>query len=232
MAQTGDPTGTGTGGSKEPDLRRSSPRRISPAARSAWRAPAIPTAPTRQFFIMFADGGFLDGQYTVCGQGARAAWSASTRSTRASRRPSPTRSSRMKVMKDMQVGGTDGRHDLENTLYIDLHEGPRRRSSCGPISRPATWRASRSWRARASMTASPFHRVIEGFMAQGGDPTGTGTGGSKKPNLKAEFSREPHVRGVCSMARVNRSRTRPTASSSSASATRGSSTASTPSGAR
>ena len=46
-----------------------------------------------------------------------------------------------------------------------------------------------------------FHRVIEGFMAQGGDPTGTGTGGSKKPDLKAEFSREPHTRGVCSMAR-------------------------------
>ncbi len=46
-----------------------------------------------------------------------------------------------------------------------------------------------------------FHRVIDGFMAQGGDPTGTGMGGSKKPDLKAEFSREPHVRGVCSMAR-------------------------------
>ena len=46
-----------------------------------------------------------------------------------------------------------------------------------------------------------FHRVIAGFMAQTGDPTGTGTGGSKKPNLKAEFSREPHVRGTCSMAR-------------------------------
>ena len=46
-----------------------------------------------------------------------------------------------------------------------------------------------------------FHRVIEGFMAQGGDPTGTGMGGSKKPNLKAEFSKEPHVRGICSMAR-------------------------------
>ena len=47
----------------------------------------------------------------------------------------------------------------------------------------------------------PFHRVIEGFMAQSGDPTGTGTGGSKLPDLKAEFDAEPHVRGVCSMAR-------------------------------
>ena len=46
-----------------------------------------------------------------------------------------------------------------------------------------------------------FHRVIDGFMAQGGDPTGTGTGGSDKPNLKAEFSGEPHIRGICSMAR-------------------------------
>jgi len=47
-----------------------------------------------------------------------------------------------------------------------------------------------------------FHRVIPGFMAQGGDPTGTGRGGSDKPNLKAEFSDAPHVRGVCSMARA------------------------------
>jgi peptidylprolyl isomerase len=46
-----------------------------------------------------------------------------------------------------------------------------------------------------------FHRVIPGFMAQGGDPTGTGMGGSEKPDLKAEFNAEPHVRGVCSMAR-------------------------------
>jgi peptidylprolyl isomerase len=46
-----------------------------------------------------------------------------------------------------------------------------------------------------------FHRVIDGFMAQGGDPTGTGMGGSEKPDLKAEFNREPHVRGICSMAR-------------------------------
>ena len=47
-----------------------------------------------------------------------------------------------------------------------------------------------------------FHRVIPGFMAQGGDPTGTGSGGSKKPNLTAEFSDVAHVRGVCSMART------------------------------
>ena len=48
----------------------------------------------------------------------------------------------------------------------------------------------------------PFHRVIPGFMAQGGDPTGRGTGGSDLPNLKAEFSDAPHTRGVCSMART------------------------------
>ena len=46
-----------------------------------------------------------------------------------------------------------------------------------------------------------FHRVIDGFMAQTGDPTGTGMGGSGK-KLKAEFSREPHVRGTVSMARA------------------------------
>jgi cyclophilin family peptidyl-prolyl cis-trans isomerase len=47
-----------------------------------------------------------------------------------------------------------------------------------------------------------FHRVIDGFMAQTGCPKGTGTGGSEYPNLPAEFNSEPHVRGVCSMARA------------------------------
>ena len=48
-----------------------------------------------------------------------------------------------------------------------------------------------------------FHRVIPGFMAQGGDPTGTGMSGSKLPDLQQEFSAEPHVRGTCSMARTS-----------------------------
>lgn len=47
-----------------------------------------------------------------------------------------------------------------------------------------------------------FHRVIDGFMAQGGCPDGTGMGGSDYPDLKAEFNAEPHVRGICSMARA------------------------------
>ena len=48
-----------------------------------------------------------------------------------------------------------------------------------------------------------FHRVIPGFMAQGGDPTGTGSGGSDLPDLHAEFNSEPHARGTCSMARTS-----------------------------
>ena len=52
-----------------------------------------------------------------------------------------------------------------------------------------------------------FHRVIDGFMAQVGCPNGTGMGGSDKPNLQAEFNAEPHVRGICSMARTNQPNT-------------------------
>jgi peptidylprolyl isomerase len=76
-------------------------------------------------------------------------------------------------------------------------------SASAPISRPAMSSASNNWSAKASTTAFRSTASFPGFMAQGGDPTGTGTSGSKYPDLKAEFSKEPHVRGTASMARTN-----------------------------
>ena len=75
----------------------------------------------------------------------------------------------------------------------------------------------------------PFHRVIDGFMAQTGDGQhGNGTGGSEHPDLKAEFSDVPFMRGTVGMARKGHATIRPTASSSSCSTRARSSTASTP----
>ena len=71
-----------------------------------------------------------------------------------------------------------------------------------PEAAPNTVRNFLRYAAEGFYDGKTFHRVISGFMAQGGDPTGTGMSGSSKPNLPAEFSREPHVRGVCSMART------------------------------
>jgi peptidylprolyl isomerase len=90
--------------------------------------------------------------------------------------------------------------DLENTIYMDLPKG-RVVIALRPDLAPGHVKRIKELVREGFYDGVPFHRVIEGFMAQGGDPTGTGTGGSRKPNLKAEFTREPHVRGVCSMAR-------------------------------
>ena len=76
-------------------------------------------------------------------------------------------------------------------------------SSCAPIWRPGHVERIKELAREGFYDDVVFHRVIPGFMAQGGDPTGTGMSGSKKSNLKAEFSREPHIRGVCSMARTS-----------------------------
>jgi cyclophilin family peptidyl-prolyl cis-trans isomerase len=90
--------------------------------------------------------------------------------------------------------------DLENTLYVDLPKG-RVTIELRPDLAPQHVARIKELAREGFYDGTPFHRVIEGFMAQGGDPTGTGTGGSRKPNLKAEFSKEKHTRGTCSMAR-------------------------------
>jgi cyclophilin family peptidyl-prolyl cis-trans isomerase len=90
--------------------------------------------------------------------------------------------------------------DLENTLYVEL-PGGRVTIELRPDLAPNHVSRIKELVRDGFYDGTPFHRVIEDFMAQGGDPTGTGTGGSKKSNLRAEFSKEPHVRGTCSMAR-------------------------------
>jgi len=90
--------------------------------------------------------------------------------------------------------------DLENTLILTLDTG-KVVVELLPDLAPGHVARIKELAREGFYDGVVFHRVIPGFMAQGGDPTGTGMGGSKKPQLKAEFSDEPHVRGVCSMAR-------------------------------
>ena len=92
--------------------------------------------------------------------------------------------------------------DPENTLILTLDTGPVT-IELRPDLAPGHVARIKELAREGFYDGVVFHRVIDGFMAQGGDPTGTGSGGSKKPNLKAEFNAEPHVRGVCSMARTN-----------------------------
>jgi peptidylprolyl isomerase len=90
--------------------------------------------------------------------------------------------------------------DLENTLILELDTG-KVVIALRPDLAPGHVERIKELARDGFYDGVVFHRVIPGFMAQGGDPTGSGMGGSKKPNLKAEFSDEPHIRGVCSMAR-------------------------------
>lgn len=90
--------------------------------------------------------------------------------------------------------------DLENTIYLDLKDG-RVVIALRPDLAPKHVARIKELTRQGFYNGVKFHRVIDGFMAQTGDPTGTGSGGSGK-NIKAEFSKESHYRGICSMARA------------------------------
>ena len=98
------------------------------------------------------------------------------------------------------TGQTARAADLENTLYLDLPAG-RVVIQMRPDLAPNHVKRIKELVRRGFYDGLVFHRVIDGFMAQGGDPTGTGAGGTGQ-HLKAEFSAEHHVRGVVSMARA------------------------------
>jgi peptidylprolyl isomerase len=92
---------------------------------------------------------------------------------------------------------------LENILVLDLSTGGRVTIQMFPIDAPAHVERIKTLTRQGFYNGVVFHRVIDGFMAQTGDPTGTGQGGSELPDLKAEFNRVPHLRGTVSMARTN-----------------------------
>jgi cyclophilin family peptidyl-prolyl cis-trans isomerase len=91
--------------------------------------------------------------------------------------------------------------DPENTLLIETTKG-KVVIALRPDLAPGHVERIKTLAREGFYDGIVFHRVIDGFMAQCGCPQGTGTGGSKYPNLAAEFNAEPHVRGTCSMARA------------------------------
>jgi cyclophilin family peptidyl-prolyl cis-trans isomerase len=91
--------------------------------------------------------------------------------------------------------------DPENTIIMETTKG-RVVIELFPDVAPAHVERIKTLAREGFYDGIVFHRVIDGFMAQTGDPIGTGMGGSELPNLKAEFNARPHVRGTCSMARA------------------------------
>lgn len=91
----------------------------------------------------------------------------------------------------------------ENMLVLDLSTGGRVTIQMFPEIAPAHVERIKTLTRQGFYNGVIFHRVIDGFMAQTGDPQGTGQGGSELPDLKAEFNKTPHLRGTVSMARTN-----------------------------
>jgi peptidylprolyl isomerase len=92
------------------------------------------------------------------------------------------------------------KNDPENTLVMETTQG-KVVIALRPDLAPGHVERIKKLAREGFYDGIVFHRVIDGFMAQTGCPRGTGTGGSEYPNLAAEFNAEPHVRGICSMAR-------------------------------
>jgi peptidylprolyl isomerase len=97
----------------------------------------------------------------------------------------------------------DPSHDPDNVLLLDLSNGQRVTVRLMPKWAPHHVERIKTLARQGFYNGVIFHRVIDGFMAQTGDPTGTGQGGSPLPDLKAEFNTIPHVRGSVSMARTD-----------------------------
>ncbi|MFB0611331.1 peptidylprolyl isomerase [Aurantiacibacter poecillastricola] len=96
----------------------------------------------------------------------------------------------------------DMQEDRENILLLDLSTGERVAIRLVPEWAPNHVERIKTLTREGFYDGVPFHRVIDGFMAQTGDPTGTGQGGSTLPDLEEEFNFLPHVRGTVSMARA------------------------------
>ena len=97
--------------------------------------------------------------------------------------------------------------DPENILLLDLSTGGRVTIQLRPDVAPKHVERIKMLARRGFYNGLTFHRVIDGFMAQGGDPKGDGTGGSDLPDLQAEFNGLPHVRGAVSAARTEQPNT-------------------------
>ena len=97
----------------------------------------------------------------------------------------------------------DPTHNPQDVLFLDLSNGGRVTIRLMPSWAPNHVERIKELTRQGFYNGVIFHRVIDGFMAQTGDPTGTGSGGSKLPDVKAEFNSVPHVRGTVSMARAD-----------------------------
>ena len=206
MAQTGDPTGTGSGGSSLPNVpaefnQTHFTRGILGMARAE-----DPNSANSQFFITTADAGFLDGKYTAFGEVTSGMdvvdkIKAGTQDNNGAV-TNPDKIVTMRMASGAKVSRSNDMSSAGDTLTLETSKGPVV-IEMNPALAPGHVAHIKRLVSEGFYDGIVFHRVIDGFMAQTGCPKGTGTGGSKYPDLKAEFNAEPHVRGTVSMARAS-----------------------------